>query len=926
MNNVKKLLVVLAAFAVAFSLCAALAGCGETQTENPTTVTGEKTNYTVSVKSAGGMALEGVSVSVFADDTLKDLEGFNETDANGQTTVELPEGGNYAISLSGVPKGYAVESSYSFNGTKAEIVLTSSVIEGENLAETVLGLGDVMYDFSVTTPDGTEVKLSEMLQEKKMVLLNFWYTGCSWCVTEFPFMEDAYKMYQDKVGIIALDPMNESDDAIAAFPASYSLDLTFPLASCPTSWSNTFSISGYPTSVIIDRYGVICLIESGAITSLRPFTCLFEAMTADDYEQKLYGGVGELVTQVKPTYEMDSSENIAALINSGEVEVTYRPETEEGSAEYAWPFIAAEKNGEQCLKASAQGIDDSFAAIYMDVTLQAGQAMGFDYLISSELGSDMFHVFVEDELIYSYSGVNEVEKWDACYPLIADKDGTYEIALFFTKDDSNSAGDDTVYIKNVRAIDPKEINAQTYLPRKAAVSEDGFSYEYVDVVLSSKDNYYHVGTEDGPLLLVDLMNPTDFNEENSIWMMAYEGQLVQDGHDYADELTSYSQYASNTLSGSLCSINQELYELLHKVDEIAGFDETDDKEWMKACKYYEAYGTTKQLEDPIAGLTPFSAYKATLGTNVETNFFYYDRIIMPRGLFAEFVPSRSGVYRITSRSESTNGVDGWIFNENREELLVYEHDERMYTGDEVSMVYYMEAGTPYYIDIAFWDPYEVGYIYYDIEYVAPTYNLFRICSPGYFTYDTDATGDAMYHTIAGGIDVVLGSDGIYYEDLGDGRTGSAIYADFTGLTLINTPIATVGNVTGLVEKGAFDFSKTEYDAYILTVMSENDNDVEKTEAALKEMWGEDYDANCDIYQVEDVFAGKYHGTGEDLTADISKYLDKIIYDGSERDGCVVVTEELAKILQKLMDKYTFENVDDSWRKLCYYYDYLGPEG
>ena len=26
------------------------------------------------------------------------------------------------------------------------------------------------------------------------------------------------------------------------------------------------------------------------------------------------------------------------------------------------------------------------------------------------------------------------------------------------------------------------------------------------------------------------------------------------------------------------------------------------------------------------------------------------------------------------------------------------------------------------------------------------------------------------------------------------------------------------------------------------------------------------------------------------------------------------------------EKYTFQNVDNSWTKLCYYYDYLGPEG
>ena len=30
-------------------------------------------------------------------------------------------------------------------------------------------------------------------------------------------------------------------------------------------------------------------------------------------------------------------------------------------------------------------------------------------------------------------------------------------------------------------------------------------------------------------------------------------------------------------------------------------------------------------------------------------------------------------------------------------------------------------------------------------------------------------------------------------------------------------------------------------------------------------------------------------------------------------------------LQMLMDKYTFSGVDHSWTKLCYYYDYIGPQ-
>ena len=129
----------------------------------------------------------------------------------------------------------------------------------------------------------------------------------------------------------------------------------------------------------------------------------------------------------------------------------------------------------------------------------------------------------------------------------------------------------------------------------------------------------------------------------------------------------------------------------------------------------------------------------------------------------------------------------------------------------------------------------------------------------------------------------------------------------------------------MIDKGGFDFSKDENDQYILTVMAQNDNDQAKTDAALKELWGEDYDANYEIYKVEDVYAGKYHGKGKDYTEKIKEYLPKMISDGkAERKGCVLVDKELAEILQMLMDKYTFENVDQGWLKLCYYYDYLGP--
>lgn len=914
--NPKKLLCMAMAVIMLFSLV----GCNDGETSSDANRPQGDTAYTVTVKTAGGMALSGIDVYVYTDDSLSDMQDYTKTSDKGVATFNLDKSADYAIVLSSVSKGYNVEKSYRFDGVTADIVLTSSLVTEDDLSTAQLGLGDVMYDFTVMKPDGKEIKLSDVLKEKKLVVLNFWYTTCSWCLEEFPLMDEILKDYKDDVEIIALNPM-EDNTAVDGFQKQYGY--SFSMAACPSSWANTFSVSGYPTSVFVDQYGVITLVEAGAITSKRPWVCAFEHFTADKYEQKLCeSGIGDLVTQIKPTYTMDKSDAISDLINSGDVKVTYRPETEDENAEYIWPFIKGEKLGKSCIYASNVGIDDSYAILYADVELKKGQAVGFDYLISTEKGNDVMYVIVNDEDVFQISGVSEKEAWQSCYPCVADKDGTYEVALCFLKDSDGADGDDTVYIDNMRVVDQSKIDVATYLPRYAATSDDGDKYKYVDIVFNDADGYYHVGDKNGPLLLADLMNYTQFNEEESIHDIVYNGDADEDGvslYNKVEEdglgMVEYFSYASNSTINGTCTVNKELAEMLKQVARVAGFED-DENEWLKICKYYETYGKgASQLDDPIRGLSTFSALKTTLGKNVASNYFYYDRAILPRGMFSEFVPSKSGVYRFTSKSDYQDGIDAWIFNENGELIYTYEHDERMYLDDKnCSMVYYMEAGKPYYINMAFWDVYATGTINYDVEFVGESHKLFRLAAPGYFTYDTDATGSAMYDIIAGGIKPEL-KDGKYY----DSEDGSLIYADFNGLTTI------FGNsIIEMIDMHGFDFSKSETDGEILAYLKQNDNDVEKTKKYLKKLWGDEYDANAEIYQLDDVFAGRYHGDGDDLTEDIKKYLSRVDKSGTELDGCVVVDEELAEILQQLMDKYTFEEVENSWLKICYYYDYLGP--
>ena len=870
---------------------------------------GDKQVYTVEVKSVGGMALAGATVMVYADSTLEDLVNFGTTDADGKVSIEMPAKEGYVAVVSGLPAGYEVEPYYEIVGNGVSIYAVSRIISDTNIQGVSYKLGDVMRDFTITDTEGKSHTLSEILKEKELVVLNFWYTTCSWCGEEFPYMNTAYNTYGDKVEILALDPYGtDSESDIATYKATMGLD--FPMIKDYNALYAAFGVAAFPTSVFIDRYGVICLIEEGALLGDQPFTVAFDHFTGDDYVQGLYQNVDSLVPEVEVNVSMPDPSEIAAAINGEGFNATYRAEQDEQYKDITWPFVIGEKDGYSCIKPANTGVANSFSILYVDVELKAGEAICFDYFASSERYSDVLYTIVNGEDTYSISGIGEV--WGTCYPYVAKADGTYEVALTYVKDGDTDEGEDTVYITNLRVVDMNSITTPTYIPRFAATdrAEDGFGYNnYVDVVFNEQDGYYHVGTADGPLLLADLMGYTQFSQE-SVYNMAYNGKL---GEGYYEQIVNYFSLASNSQLAGIVTVNEDVAEILKFVADKIGA-EGHDKEWLQMCLYYDAYGPADQLEDPIKGLAPFCAYKAELGEN---NYFEYNRVIMPRGLLAEFVPTVSGVYRITSFADQQ--VEGWLFDQSRTELLTYEHCERMFTDlGNVSMVYYMEAGTPYYIDIAYWDVYGVGVVPFTVEFLGESYEYFRSCAPGYFTYYEDEDENVTSEIVGLGIDVALGEDGLYHELRADGTLGSVIYADFSSLSSVFSH-----SLVEMIEMNAFNFKYTEDDLLIMTYMQRYPDN---TEEKLRELWGESFDAYAEEYKLAEVLAGKYHGTGEDMTDLARAYAEKMIEVNEETPelrGCVAVDAELADLLQKLMDKYTFAGVENSWVKVCFYYQHLG---
>jgi len=238
--------------------------------------------YTVEVKTDNGKPFEEVEVRVYTDTTKNDIVAVGKTDENGMFSFESKDSIGSVIYLEGIPMGYNLEESYEIAAKDTQIVLSAQLLSEDALEGVTFQLGDVFADMSVTTPDGKTCTISDILREKRAVVLNFWYLGCQPCRMEFPYLQTAYDSYKDVLEVIAINPMDGTDDTIAAFAQENGL--TFPMAVCDAKWTEHISVAAYPTTVVIDRYGTIGYVHAGGMEEA-DFMKLFEFFTAEDYEQ-----------------------------------------------------------------------------------------------------------------------------------------------------------------------------------------------------------------------------------------------------------------------------------------------------------------------------------------------------------------------------------------------------------------------------------------------------------------------------------------------------------------------------------------------------------------------------------------------------------------------------------------------------------------
>ena len=137
--------------------------------------------------------------------------------------------------------------------------------------------GKTLPDFTVKTLDGEDFTLSESLKSHDLVLINFWATWCGPCRMEFPFLQDAWQQYADRIDVIALS-VEETDTIKKLQRFAEQNGLTFRIGQDETGIFSRMRGNAIPTTLIVDRDGKIVYVDVGAKVSTDAFTELFDSL------------------------------------------------------------------------------------------------------------------------------------------------------------------------------------------------------------------------------------------------------------------------------------------------------------------------------------------------------------------------------------------------------------------------------------------------------------------------------------------------------------------------------------------------------------------------------------------------------------------------------------------------------------------------
>lgn len=156
----------------------------------------------------------------------------------------------FAVFLIMLASGYYWYSHFDANTNKTSASPGTGVRVGQNLAP-----------FNLDSLTGSEVTVG---QSGKIIVINFWATWCPPCQEEMPDLEVFAQRNRQKIDFYAVN-LHESEEKIKSFMNAN--HYTMPvLLDKDGAVAKNFQVTAIPTTIIINKHGMIKYRKSGAMT------------------------------------------------------------------------------------------------------------------------------------------------------------------------------------------------------------------------------------------------------------------------------------------------------------------------------------------------------------------------------------------------------------------------------------------------------------------------------------------------------------------------------------------------------------------------------------------------------------------------------------------------------------------------------------
>jgi len=150
---------------------------------------------------------------------------------------------------------------------KALVVLLMSAclwfVQGCDNPDYVYLKGEPAADFSVERFDGGSFQLSDY--KGKPVLINFFASWCVACGTEIPVLAKVFPEYSKKGVVFVGVAINDTETKARKFIGKYNLAFATGLDKSGEIRKN-YQIYGMPTTLLVDRQGIIQYLHLGGVT------------------------------------------------------------------------------------------------------------------------------------------------------------------------------------------------------------------------------------------------------------------------------------------------------------------------------------------------------------------------------------------------------------------------------------------------------------------------------------------------------------------------------------------------------------------------------------------------------------------------------------------------------------------------------------